>query len=1376
MENDFDPMGRLLRRSLWQQMLQRTPTIVRSPRTSSPTEGGQPVRNMSSEDPLQRNLTKDFSSPQEESEEEDDDDDFDDDKNKNKNSNKNSNNNNNNNMNMNRNNDIINENANNNNNNNNGVRAPPPRPSIETILNRPVVASETGNRELALADRERLKRLGLAKRELMLQQSEGTRTEVITIPSDGDDETDDDYDDDYDDGYATADDYGDDDDVFDANVDANVVERLPVTDACYVLDSFDDEEDGFDDEEDVQRYHDEEDAAYERGVGAGFEEADHDVSEVVTLLSSDEDDEQNGDDGDDEVTILSSDKDDEQNGDDGDEEDDNDAKLARLRAELKKLEERERERESARERENIRRQEANNVRREQEQERAQENIRRQMANNVRREQERVVPERRQEPRRALTGQALARYVRQHGVEEIYAQEDLNRLNLLLEEGGCDEEWRNDANRVLSSRLSYDEEGQCLAYTDLLGARYTGSEALARREADNNRLIALRSIVREGLREGLRRRDAQQNPGVGVDVLITRHERQRVNAQRQDEIVNDARRNRNKQKKRSLRELIERRKKQMSKSTMKKIPWTQMEDDRMVKYWDKNANDWKGMAFDLENEKLRQKKRNGNVGWFTKDNGQVQDRITHLKDSVRQHLGCDVPQPGELRRRLDEAQEKGLDLYSLTRKAKVEAFIPPPISETESDESDSDDDDDGDDFGCGGPPAKRRRDDDDDDDNGGGRDDTRPRGSLSLIERLRHASGAGGGNVGGNAGDDRGNSRPKGSLNVSSRAKSRFSPSSTVGVGVLYATMDGLTSLASASHSSDDSRYYSRAAETKVDFFSFLVGALCAFVVGACVLFGQRRPRKHLKKNKVIMDGGFLIGLLVDLRHAVKSDCFARARLADVREAVDTYLSECSNPIISQYDVSVFQEGLRKRYCYDIYTSNPGPRERRYAIRIRPDDETNPYRRVQRANARIRNLHLSTRAPDTIQATKYRVDDFLKYVDEQNDEIELINLGLQAEGDDRFFHYLDPSQFSQEQMEEYLFQYCSRGTVKYDTLHHYSLRLKSFFHDAFPNLRPNPCGDLKAFFAGLKRQQILRAEANRLIKSRAITPDVVYDCWCYIELAFHSYEESDNAQKLLLCRNVQQVRTLRNYILVALGLLTGIRPFALWTIYAQDVRLYRDTNYFSVAASEDKRFDSVSEVYKNDYHFFPGPAADSINRRFAVMMKTWLNLRDLSNELALQNQMRGAVPSQYLFFPLLLDDELGTQKKHRAAAIGRMLRATLEDAVNEERLQFRLHDGSIDPTSRITAYSMRYTVASGLHGCGMYQTDIEKWLHWSSKAKTSDTYIDRSFNSPYFSQFSKYLYGDIRDQYQGHNIPRVERDLADLREDRRRRVQMNVWNR
>ena len=485
------------------------------------------------------------------------------------------------------------------------------------------------------------------------------------------------------------------------------------------------------------------------------------------------------------------------------------------------------------------------------------------------------------------------------------------MNLLLEEDGCDEDWKRDANLVLSSRLSYDEEGQCLAYTDLLGTRYTGAEALARREADNNRLIALRSIVREGLREGLRRRDARQNPGVGVDVLITRHERQRVNAQRQDEIVNDARRNRNKQKKHSMRELIERRKKEMSKSTLKKIPWTQMEDDQMVKYWDKKANDWRGMALDLENEKQRQKKRSGNVGWFVKDNGQVSDRITHLKDSVRKYLGCDVPRPGELRRRLDEAQEKGLDLYSLTRKAKAEAFIPPPIA-TDSDSSDSDDDDDdADDFGCGGPPAKRRRDDDDDDDNGGGRDDTRPRASLSLIERLCQA-GRDNAGAGGNAGD----SRPRGSLNVSSRAKSRFSPSSTVGVGVLYATMDGLTSLASAS---DDSLYAS-ADETKsrfdlgFDFFSFFVGALCAFVVGACVLFRQRRPRKHLKKNKVngvtIMDGGFLIGLLVDLRHAVKSECLASAHLANARANVDAYLTECSCSTISQYDVSAFQEGLR----------------------------------------------------------------------------------------------------------------------------------------------------------------------------------------------------------------------------------------------------------------------------------------------------------------------------------------------------------------------------------------------------------------------------------------------------------------------------------
>ena len=72
-QNDFRD-GILQSRSFWNFLLSRTPTIVRSPRTSSPTEGGQPaMRNMSSEDPLQRNLTKDFSPPQEESEEEDED-------------------------------------------------------------------------------------------------------------------------------------------------------------------------------------------------------------------------------------------------------------------------------------------------------------------------------------------------------------------------------------------------------------------------------------------------------------------------------------------------------------------------------------------------------------------------------------------------------------------------------------------------------------------------------------------------------------------------------------------------------------------------------------------------------------------------------------------------------------------------------------------------------------------------------------------------------------------------------------------------------------------------------------------------------------------------------------------------------------------------------------------------------------------------------------------------------------------------------------------------------------------------------------------------------------------------------------------------------
>jgi hypothetical protein len=203
--NDFDQNGILLRREMWRMLLARTPTILRSPRTSSPTEGGQPaMRNMSSQDPLQRNLTKDFSPPQEESEEEDEDDssdleDVEDDveilETRNTHLGTNANNNNNNN--------------NNNTNNNNGNRnAPPQRPSIEELLRRPVVASEAPHRELAAADRERLRAAGLAAREQEQRFSEGTRTEPITIESDGDDETDDDYDD----GYATADDYGDDDD------------------------------------------------------------------------------------------------------------------------------------------------------------------------------------------------------------------------------------------------------------------------------------------------------------------------------------------------------------------------------------------------------------------------------------------------------------------------------------------------------------------------------------------------------------------------------------------------------------------------------------------------------------------------------------------------------------------------------------------------------------------------------------------------------------------------------------------------------------------------------------------------------------------------------------------------------------------------------------------------------------------------------------------------------------------------------------------------------------------------------------------------------------------------------------------------------------
>jgi len=168
------------------------------------------------------------------------------------------------------------------------------------------------------------------------------------------------------------------------------------------------------------------------------------------------------------------------------------------------------------------------------------------------------------------------------------------------------------------------------------------------------------------------------------------------------------------------------------------------------------------------------------------------------------------------------------------------------------------------------------------------------------------------------------------------------------------------------------------------------------------------------------------------------------------------LTECSNPTISQYDVSVFQEGLRKRYCYDIYTSNPGPRDPLYEILTRPDGAVNPFRGFVHPNPGIQNLHLSTRAAATLDATRYRVQDLLKYIEEQNDEIELVNLGIQVEGNQNFLQYLDPATFTSEQMQEYLFQYVSGGNVKYSVLKQYSLRLRSFFVDAFPNLVPNPC--------------------------------------------------------------------------------------------------------------------------------------------------------------------------------------------------------------------------------------------------------------------------------------------------------------------------------
>ena len=73
-EDDFRK-GELKSRDFWEKVYQRSNyQLVRSPRTESPPDRGQSTMNISSRDPLQRNLEKDFStSSEEESEEEDDD-------------------------------------------------------------------------------------------------------------------------------------------------------------------------------------------------------------------------------------------------------------------------------------------------------------------------------------------------------------------------------------------------------------------------------------------------------------------------------------------------------------------------------------------------------------------------------------------------------------------------------------------------------------------------------------------------------------------------------------------------------------------------------------------------------------------------------------------------------------------------------------------------------------------------------------------------------------------------------------------------------------------------------------------------------------------------------------------------------------------------------------------------------------------------------------------------------------------------------------------------------------------------------------------------------------------------------------------------------
>ena len=304
--------------------------------------------------------------------------------------------------------------------------------------------------------------------------------------SDGDDETDDDYDDDYDDGYATADDYGDDDDVFAANVDGAVHDSLlTVLENSSSEDSFDDEEDGFDEEEDVQRYLDEEEAAYELGVHPGFEEAaaasplragfeeagfeeagaaspprnprnnarfDDDVGAAAAspLRAADASPPRNprnnarfdddvGDGGFEEAGAASPPRNPRNNArfddDVGDGERDERPVRRRMAASPP-------------------RNPRNNARFDDDVgdgERDERPVRRRMADVAGDEAERVVP-RDDVPLRVLVGRELHEHVRAHGQEDVYQRADEERLEEIRDEDGCSEEFREHANTVLRTVL------------------------------------------------------------------------------------------------------------------------------------------------------------------------------------------------------------------------------------------------------------------------------------------------------------------------------------------------------------------------------------------------------------------------------------------------------------------------------------------------------------------------------------------------------------------------------------------------------------------------------------------------------------------------------------------------------------------------------------------------------------------------------------------------------------------------------------------------------------------------------------------------------------------------------------------------------------